>query len=70
MGSARMQAEVLAAMPIGLPLRPKQVHAMVGQWSPITIKHALRALVAAGHVSAEGGDFDRRYRRTTEGTTR
>ena len=58
-----MQAEVLAAMPPDVPLRPKEVHARVGCWSPISIKHALRSLVASGRVVPEGADCNRRYRR-------
>ena len=55
--------EVAAALPAGEGLRPAEIHARVGRWSPVTIRHALRQLVDDGRATFTGPDCQRRYRR-------
>jgi len=54
---------VEAVLPLAGGLKPKDVHARVGRWAPVTIRHALRQLVAAGRAAYDGRDGRRLYRR-------
>jgi hypothetical protein len=42
---------------------PRQIHHAVGMWALITVRQALRELVAQGRVTFTGADSHRLYRR-------
>lgn len=65
MNSARLHDEVADAVPLGADAAASyaEIHAVVDCWSPITIRHAIRELIAAGRVKrAEGTRGARFYR--------
>lgn len=59
--------EVAAALPTGDGLQPAEIHARVGRWSAVTIRHALRQLVDEGRATFTGPDTRRRYCRVETG---
>lgn len=58
MTHASMAAQILAALPLApAEVTAKQIHARVGLWAYVTVKHTLYKLVKSGEV-IKGGDFD------------
>lgn len=63
--SPKILAQVEAALPAAAPgLPPRLIHRRMQEWSPVTVRHALRLLVQAGRAMAEGPECRRLYRRS------
>lgn len=68
MTSAALRTAVMAALPVRPPgLRPAETWRKIGGWSAISVRHALRTLVADGLVGFHGEDGNRRYWRGAGG---
>lgn len=61
--SETLMAEVEAVLPVRFGEPPKRIHAALGKWSIISVRHALRQLVEAGRATYDGPDGARYYRR-------
>lgn len=60
--SKKIMAEVEAVMPVSQPgMTPGELHGRVGQWAPVTVRHALRQLVEEGRATFTGGHCRRTY---------
>lgn len=68
--SRQIKQDVELALPSGPPgLTPREVHARVGFYARVSIRHVLRELVAEGRVYFAGADCSRNYwRRDAEAT--
>lgn len=63
--SENVLIEVEQELSTGVGLPPRDVHVLVGRWSRITIRKALRELVRQGRVIAVGIEGRLKYRRAT-----